>query len=119
MSDFCALFLIAMFTAMVTLPPSVTADVLTVPNIPVDCAPPDVCGTLIFYDASGKQLSWAQGTTMVLKNVKNVAKVQQVGTGSYTVFKGRNHRLESFTGCLKSSDSLTPGRRVLVLLGTV
>lgn len=95
MSDFCALFLIAMFTAMVTLPPSVTADVLTVPNIPVDCAPPDVCGTLIFYDASGKQLSWAQGTTMVLKNVKNVAKVQQVGTGSYTVFKGRNHRSES------------------------
>ena len=88
------LLLLVTIVAIATLPFSVTADVIKVPDIPVDCAPPDVCATLRFYDADGNLLDWTQGTEKVMK-VKNVAKVQQVGTGSYTVFKGRNHRLES------------------------
>ena len=95
MGEHCGLLLLAI-AAMVTLPSPVIADVITVPEIPVDCAPPDVCATLRFYDAAGELLDWTMGTQKVLKNVKNVAKVQQVGTGgSYTVFKGRNHRLKS------------------------
>lgn len=95
MGEFCGLLLLAI-AAMVTLPSPVTADVITVPEIPVDCAPPEVCATLRFYDAAGELLDWTMGTQKVLKNVKNVAKVQQVGaSGSYTVFKGRNHRSES------------------------
>ena len=29
-----------------------------------------------------------------LKGMKNVAKVKQIGSGSYTVFKGKNHTLD-------------------------
>lgn len=91
--------LLVTMSAMVMSPSSVKADVITVPDIPVDCAPPDVCATLRFYDADGNLLDWTMGK--VLKPVKNVAKVQQVGTGSYTVFKGKNHRSES--ACLSGN----------------
>ena len=67
--------------------------VLDVPPIDPDCKPPDVCATLYFYDAAGESLGALQGTTKSLKGMKNVAKVQQIGSGSYTVFKGKNHRL--------------------------
>ena len=67
--------------------------VLDVPPIDPDCKPPDVCATLYFYDAAGAPLGALQGTTTLLKGMKNVAKVQQIGSGSYTVFKGKNHRL--------------------------
>ena len=89
----CHGLLLVTMTAMVMLPSSVKAQLLKVPDIPQDCAPPDVCATLRFYDADGNLLHWTQGTEMVFK-VKNVAKVQQVGIGSYTVFKGRNHGLD-------------------------
>ena len=91
MGEYRGLLLLVTMSAMVMSPSSVKADVITVPDIPVDCAPPDVCATLRFYDADGNLLDWTMGK--VLKPVKNVAKVQQVGTGSYTVFKGKNHRL--------------------------
>ena len=93
MGESHGLLLLVTMAVIATLPSSVTADVIKVPDIPVDCAPPDVCATLRFYDADGNLLDWTQGTEMMMK-VKNVAKVQQVGTGSYTVFKGRNHGLD-------------------------
>ena len=67
--------------------------VLDVPPIDPDCKPPDVCATLYFYDAADKLLGTLQGTTKSLKGMKNVAKVKQIGSGSYIVFKGKNHRL--------------------------
>ena len=67
--------------------------VLDVPPIDPDCKPPDVCATLYFYDAAGEPLGALQGTAKSLKGMKNVAKVKQIGSGSYTVFKGKNHRL--------------------------
>ena len=81
---------------LMTLATVVSPDVvsvLDVPPIDPDCAPPKVCATLYFYDAAGQPLGALQGTEKVLK-VKNVAKVQQIGSGSYTVFKGKNHRLD-------------------------
>ena len=65
--------------------------VLDVPPIDPDCKPPDV--TLYFYDAAGESLGALQGTAKSLKGMKNVAKVKQIGSGSYIVFKGKNHRL--------------------------
>ena len=67
--------------------------VFDVPPIEPDCKPPDVCATLYFYDAAGQPLGALRGTEKALKGMKNVAKVKQVGMGSYTVFKGKNHRL--------------------------
>jgi len=51
MGEFCDLLLLVTMAAMVMSPSSVKADVIKVPDIPVDCAPPDVCATLRFYDA--------------------------------------------------------------------
>jgi len=103
MGESHGLLLLVTMAAIATLPFSVTADVIKVPDIPVDCAPPDVCATLRFYDSDGNLLDWTQGTEMMMK-VKNVAKVQQVGTGSYTVFKGRNHGSES--ACLSGNNMI-------------
>ena len=94
MGEFCGLLLLVTMAAMVMSPSSVKADVIKVPDIPVDCAPPDVCATLRFYDADDNLLGWKMGTEKLPQPVKNVAKVQLVGTGSYTVFKKKNHRYE-------------------------
>jgi len=91
--------LLVTMASVVMLPSSVTADVIQVPDIPVDCAPPDVCATLMFYDADDKLLGWTMGT--MEKPVKNVVKVKQVGTGSFTIFKGKKHR--SSSACLKGN----------------
>ena len=94
--------------------------VLDVPPIEPDCKPPDVCATLYFYDAAGQPLGALQGTEKALKGMKNVAKVKQVGMGSYTVFKGKNHRLKkeelnrivlifptrSLSSCLRGNDMI-------------
>lgn len=89
------LLLLVAVAALVTPPSPLKADVIKVPDIPVGCAPPDVCATLRFYDADDNLLDWTMGTKEALNPVKNVAKVQQVGAGSYTVFKQRKHRSES------------------------
>ena len=78
----------------VTLGSPNVISVLDVPPIEHDCKPPNVCATLYFYDAAGEPLGALQGTAKSLKGMKNVAKVKQIGSGSYTVFKGKNHRLE-------------------------
>jgi len=78
--------------------------VLDVPPIDPDCKPPDVCATLYFYDAADKPLGALQGTTKSLKGMKNVAKVKQIGSGSYTVFKGKNHR--ALSACLRGSNMI-------------
>lgn len=107
MEEYRGLLLLVTMAAFATLPSTATAGgggVLTAPEIPVDCAPPDICATLTFYDADDNPLGWTKGTETVLKNIKNVAKVQQVGTGSYTVFKGKNHRSES--ACLSGNHKI-------------
>jgi len=101
MGEYSGLLLLVTMAAVVISPSSVTADVIKVPDIPVDCAAPDVCATLRFYDANDNLLDWTMGTEKVLKPVKNVAKVQQIGTGSYTVFKGKNHK--SVSACLSGN----------------
>ena len=88
----------------VTLGSPNVISVLDVPPIEHDCKPPNVCATLYFYffllatlyfyDAAGEPLGALQGTAKSLKGMKNVAKVKQIGSGSYTVFKGKNHRLD-------------------------
>ena len=91
-------FWLRMYLVTVLLSVSVTlgnADVIDVPPIEPDCKPPDVCATLYFYDAAGQPLGALRGTEKALKGMKNVAKVKQVGMGSYTVFKGKNHRLKT------------------------
>ena len=115
-----------MYLVTVLLSVSVTlgnADVISVfdvPPIDPDCKPPDVCATLYFYDAAGQPLGALQGTEKALKGMKNVAKVKQVGMGSYTVFKGKNHRLKtvelnkivlilstrSLSSCLRGNDMI-------------
>jgi len=44
------------------------------------------------------------GTEKEPQPVKNVAKVQLVGTGSYTVFKKKNHKSENV--CLSGNDMI-------------
>ena len=84
---------ILLMALSVTVGSANVISVLDVPPIDPDCKPPDVCATLYFYDAADKPLGALQGTTKSLKGMKNVAKVKQIGSGSYIVFKGKNHRL--------------------------
>ena len=66
------------------------------PRIEKDCKPPKVCATLYFYDAAGEPLGEVKGTNATMK-LRNVEKVQMIGTGSYTIFKRKNfsHRLKT------------------------
>jgi len=106
MGECCGLLLLVTMAAMVMSPSSVKADVIKVPDIPVDCAPPDVCATLRFYDADDNLLGWKMGTEKLPQPVKNVAKVQLVGTGSYTVFKKKNHKSENVCLTLSGNDMI-------------
>ena len=110
-----------LLSVSVTLGSADVISVFDVPPIDPDCKPPDVCATLYFYDAAGQPLGALQGTEKSLKGMKNVAKVKQVGMGSYTVFKGKNHRLKkeelnrivlilpttrSLSSCLRGNDMI-------------
>ena len=111
---------IVLLSVCMTLGSADVISVFDVPPIEKDCKPPDVCATLYFYDAAGQPLGALQGTEKALKGMKNVAKVKQVGMGSYTVFKGKNHRLNkgilncakilptnrSLSSCLRGNDMI-------------
>ena len=69
------------------------------PRIETDCKPPKVCATLYFYDEASEPLGEVKGTNATMK-VRNVEKVQLIGTGSYTIFKRKNYSHRLKTGIL-------------------
>ena len=68
--------------------------VFCVPPIEADCQAPSVCANLYFYNSSMAEVAVVQGTgdykTGLNKtSIKDVAAVQQVGTGCYRIYTGK------------------------------
>jgi len=55
------------------------------------------CGTIYFLNSEGEELTRAQGSgNLEGRGVKNVAMVQQTGSGCFTIYKGRDKNGASF-----------------------
>ena len=55
------------------------------------------CSTLYLFDGEGKELEKTQGSgNLKGQGVKNVSQVQQVGSGCFTIYKGKDRKGERF-----------------------
>ena len=51
------------------------------------------CATLYFLNSEGQEITRAQGSgNLDGRGVKGVAMVQQIGTGCFTIFKGKHQK---------------------------
>ena len=82
----------ALFFAFLTLLHESSGQVLDGAKTAKHCTG-KTCGTLYFLNREGEEMTRAQGSgNLEGRGVKGVAMVQQVGTGCFTIFKGKHQK---------------------------